>query len=71
MIEADSVRNPQPNIRQNSGSPVEELGEELRDLKEIGTCRDSTRRPTESTNLDPWRISGSEPPAKKQACAET
>ena len=38
-------------------SLVEELGKILRDLK---GDRVSTRRPTESTNLDPWGLPDTE-----------
>jgi hypothetical protein len=31
--------------------------------------RDSTERPTESTNLDPWGLPETEPPTKERAWA--
>jgi hypothetical protein len=48
LMETDAG-NPEPNIRWSSESLVEELGEELRDLKD----REFMRRPTDLCNLDP------------------
>ena len=36
-------------------------------IEGAGGDRDSTRRPTESTNLGPWRFTETEPPTKEYA----
>lgn len=45
---------------------MEELGEGLKALKEMGT---PTGVPTELTNLDPWELSETEPPTKEHTQA--
>jgi hypothetical protein len=44
---------------------MEELGEELKTLKEIGTPQEDQQ----STNLDSWKLSETEPPTKEHAWA--
>jgi hypothetical protein len=48
----NKCRDPQANIRQNLGSRVEEWGDRIQQAGE-GDVKDTTRRPTESTNLGP------------------
>jgi hypothetical protein len=47
---------------------MEKLREGLMGTPEVH--RNSTGRPTESTNLDPWELSESEPPTKEHTWAE-
>jgi hypothetical protein len=61
---AKRYRDSYSDIRWSSGSLTRELGERLRGLKGQKD-RDSTGRSTESTNLDPWSLSETEPPTKE------
>jgi hypothetical protein len=54
-------KDPKPNIRQSLGSLVEEWGMGIGLGKE--GVKDTTRRPTESTNLGPWGFTTTEPPS--------
>jgi hypothetical protein len=36
-------------------------------MERAGEIKDTTRRPTESTNLDPWGFTETGPPAKEHA----
>ena len=38
-------------------------------IKGGGGVKDTSRRPTESTNWDPWGLTESEPPTKEYMCA--
>ena len=49
------------NIGWRLGTPVQELGEGLKALKEMGP----TGRPTVPTNLDPWELPESDSPTKE------
>ena len=39
-------------------------------IEGLGGDKDSTRRPTESTNLDPWGLPETEPPTKELTWSE-
>jgi hypothetical protein len=54
------MQRPIPDIRQSSGS----LQESRKGLR-IGQGKDSTRRPTESTNLGLWGLTETEPSTKE------
>ena len=49
-MDGGRCRDPQPNIRQSPGSLVEEWGIEVSKSE----LKDTTRRPTETTNIGPW-----------------
>ena len=61
--DGNRCRDPQPNIKQTSGSLVEEWGIQMSKLE---GAKD-TQGPTES--LSPWRLKKTELPAKKHAGA--
>ena len=62
-VEGGRCKDPQPHIRLSSGSLVEE-----RDRSEP-VRRDTSRRPTESTNLGPWGLTEPQPPSRELAGA--
>ena len=39
-------------------------------IERAGEVKDITRRPTESSNLDPWGLTETEPPTKEHAGAD-
>jgi hypothetical protein len=63
--DCNRCRDQQPSIRPSSESLVEELGERLRNLKEIGTPEENQG----SINLDRGRHPETEPPKKEHTRA--
>jgi hypothetical protein len=56
---------PQPNTGQRSGL-LWKIGRRIEGPEQD---RNSTGRPTESTNLNPWQLSETEPPTEEQMTA--
>ena len=53
------------NRCRDSQSNIKESCRRVENKTKAGGDKDITRRPTESTNLGPWRLTETEPPTKK------
>ena len=62
MTDGNRGRDPQPNIR--LGESYGRGGGRIKGDREV---KDTTRKPTESTNLGPWGLTETEPPTRKPA----
>jgi hypothetical protein len=50
-----------------AAEPRESCGREGERSEQVGGVKDTTRRPTESTNLGPWGLTDPETPTREQA----